>query len=129
MSEASSAWWHRFAQEPVCSAGVSSFQEHEVDQPAVLVNCTEHVLLSAGDLEVRLIDSQGSRAIALISPHALPRARAHSDAPSAGWVYFHASLLDHLGQVLVGDPVLAIPAQTDQDDLDREATALRHEPC
>lgn len=38
---------HGFAQEALCRAGVAPFQEHEVDQAAVFVNCTEQVLPSA----------------------------------------------------------------------------------
>jgi hypothetical protein len=34
------------------------------------------------------------------------------------------TLLHHLGQIAVTDPVLAVPAHAQQDELDRKAAAL-----
>jgi hypothetical protein len=43
---------------------------------------------------------------------------------NSGWVHLNATFLHHLGQIPVADPVLAVPAHAQQDDLDRKAAAL-----
>ena len=45
-----------------------------------------------------------------------------------GRIYFHAALLHHLGQIAKGDPVVAVPANTRHDDLNRKTSTLEHEP-
>ena len=41
---------------------------------------------------------------------------------------FHAAFLHHLHQIPVADAVFAVPADTEQDDLDGKAPALEHDP-
>jgi hypothetical protein len=41
-------------------------------------------------------------------------------------IHVHAALLHHLRQIPLGDAILAIPPNTDQDDLHRKAAALEH---
>ena len=41
-------------------------------------------------------------------------------AEQAGWIHFHGARLHHLCQIPVADPILAVSADTQQDDLDRE---------
>jgi hypothetical protein len=47
-------------------------------------------------------------------------------AKDRGWVNLDTTLLHHFGQITVADPVLAIPAHTQQDDLDQKAAALEN---
>ena len=41
-----------------------------------------------------------------------------------GWVDADTAFGHHLGQIAIADPVLAVPAHAQKDDLNREATAL-----
>jgi len=43
-------------------------------------------------------------------------------------IHFHAALLDPFGQIAIADPVLAILANAKQDDLNRKAPTLEHNP-
>jgi hypothetical protein len=54
------------------------------------------------------------------------QALAHSVEPSGNgtWVDLDASFLHHLSQITIADPVLAVPAHAQQNDLDRKAAAL-----
>jgi hypothetical protein len=52
------------------------------------------------------------------------RGIALNPAKDGGWVGLDTTLLHHLGQILVADAVLAVPADAQQDDLDRKAAAL-----
>ena len=67
----------------------------------------------------------------LVSPHALLKLRRMSMNPAHDprWVRLHASLLHPFGWVREGDPVLARPQKTDEDDPGREARRLEHELC
>jgi hypothetical protein len=40
------------------------------------------------------------------------------------WVDLDATFLHHLSQITVADAILAVPAHTQQDDLNRKATVL-----
>jgi response regulator RpfG family c-di-GMP phosphodiesterase len=40
------------------------------------------------------------------------------------WVNGDTAFLHHLGEIAVTDPILAVPAHAQQDDLDRKAAAL-----
>jgi hypothetical protein len=40
------------------------------------------------------------------------------------WVDIDAALLHYFGQIAIADPVFAIPAETQQDDLNGKAAAL-----
>ncbi len=44
------------------------------------------------------------------------------------WVHFHAALQHHLHKIAIADPVLAVPANTHQDDLNGKAPTLEHHP-
>ena len=46
-----------FAEETVCCTCVSTLQEHEVDQHAMLVDSSEQILPSAAHLDVGLVDA------------------------------------------------------------------------
>jgi hypothetical protein len=41
-----------------------------------------------------------------------------------GWVNGDTTFLHHLGEIAIADPILAVPAHAEKDDLDRKATAL-----
>lgn len=41
-----------------------------------------------------------------------------------GWIHFYAALLHHLRQIAIGDPILAVLAKTNQNDLVRKTLAL-----
>lgn len=45
-----------------------------------------------------------------------------------GWIHFCAALLHYLRQIAVADPILAVLANTNQNDLDRKTTTLEHNP-
>jgi hypothetical protein len=44
-------------------------------------------------------------------------------------IHLYAALLHHLDQIPVADPVLAVPANAEQDDRDWKTTTLEHDPC
>jgi hypothetical protein len=48
-------------------------------------------------------------------------------AHDRGRICLHSALLHHLRQIAVGDPVLAVPSNTHQDDLNRKTPTLEHE--
>ncbi len=48
-------------------------------------------------------------------------------AHDRGWIHLHPAFLHHLSQVPVGDPILAVPTNANQDDRDWEPTTLEHE--
>ena len=45
-------------------------------------------------------------------------------AKDGGWVDLNTTLLHHLDQITVADPVFAVPAHAQQDNLNQKATAL-----
>ena len=45
-------------------------------------------------------------------------------AKEGGWVDFDTTLLHHFGQVAIADAILAVPANAQQDNLDREPAAF-----
>jgi hypothetical protein len=45
-------------------------------------------------------------------------------AEDGGWVDLDTALLHHLGQITIADAVLAVPADAQQEDLDRATTAF-----
>ena len=117
------------AQKAMCGAAVSPVRQHEVDQPAMFVDSPEQILPSSTCLHVGLIHPPGCRAMALIPIDSLlelrriPMASTHD----RGRVHLHAALLHHLGQTPIADPLFAVPANTDQDDLDQERTTRKYE--
>jgi len=114
----------------MCGPSVPAIREHEVDEHTMLIDGTEQVLPSPAHLDIGLVYAPRLRAITLISPYSLLKLGGIMMDPAhdRGWVHFHAALLHHLCQVSVRDPVLAVPPNTYQDDLDREATTPKHEP-
>jgi len=52
------------------------------------------------------------------------RGVALNPAEDRGWGNLDAPLGHHLGQIAVADPILAVPAHTQQDDLNRKAARL-----
>src|SRR5665213_1911982 len=109
-------------------AGVSPVRQHKVDQAPVLVDSPEQVLPLATNLYIRLVHSPGGRTVALISAHPLLQFRSKTMHPAhdRGRVYLYTAFLHHLRQISIADPIFAIPAYTDQDDLDRKTTTLEH---
>jgi len=110
---------------PCCSP----VRQQEVDQPAMLVDSTEQVLPLAADLHIRPVHAPRGRSVSLVSPDPLLQLRRVALDPThdRGRVYLHTALLHHLPQIAIGDPVLAVPANTHQDDLNRKTTTLEHE--
>jgi hypothetical protein len=108
----------RFAQKTIGSACVSPIQQHKVDQPAMLVNSSEQVLSAATDLHICLVHPPGGRAVALIPADPLLQFRRVTMdlAHDRRWFYLDTALLHHLRQFAIADPVLAVPANTHQDD-------------
>jgi hypothetical protein len=49
-------------------------------------------------------------------------------APDRRRVHFQTAFLHYLYKILIVDPVLAVPADTKQDDLDWKTTTLEHDP-
>ncbi len=47
-------------------------------------------------------------------------------AEEGGGIDRDTTLLHHFGQIAIADPILAVPAHAQQDDLNREAAALEH---
>jgi hypothetical protein len=62
----------------------------------------------------------------LVSAHPLLRLRAIALNPAedSAWVDLDATLLCHLGQVAIADPILTVPTHAQQDDLDWKAATL-----
>ena len=72
----------------------------------------------------------GCRTIALIRsypPLEFGRIALHP-AEQCGWTDRNAALLHHLRQISVANSVFELPADTQQDDLDRETASLEREP-
>lgn len=55
-----------FAQETIRCCCIPTIQQHEIDQLAMLIHCTEQVLPLTADADIGLIDAPGSRAISLM---------------------------------------------------------------
>src|SRR3984885_9216561 len=125
---ASGASLSALCPETIGSACVSPIQQHKVDQPAMLVNSAEQVLPAATDLHICLVHSPGGRAVTLIPSDSLLQLRciAMDPAHNRRWFYLDTALLHHLRQIPIGDPVLAVPANTHQDDINRNTTSLEH---
>jgi len=96
----------------------------------MLIDGTEQILPSPAHLDIGLVYAPRLRAITLISPYSLLKLGGIMMHPAhdRGWVHFHAALLHHLCQVSVRDPVLAVPTETNQNDLNWEPTTPEHEP-
>ena len=75
-------------------ARVTAVQQHEVDQPAMLVDGAEQVLPLSTDLKRVMLD--------------LPE--------DCRGVDLHSALLHHLCEIAICDAVLAIPPHAYQDD-------------
>jgi hypothetical protein len=107
---------------------VPTIQEHEIDQFAMLVHCSEKVLPLTTDAEIVFIDAPRSGAISLIPPHAFLKLRSIALDPTKDRqsIHVHTALLHHLGQIPVRDAILAVPANTDQNDFYRKAAPLEH---
>lgn len=90
----------RFAREAIGRTDVSSVGQHKADQPAVLVN----------------------RPVALKPTESLPEfwGVAMDSAHDHRRVYLHAAFLHHLLQIAIRNPMLAVPANTYQDDRNRK---------
>jgi hypothetical protein len=70
--------WHcrqRFSQETMGRTGVSPIHQHEVDQPAMLVDGPEQVLPVATDLHIRLVHSPRGRTVPLLPANPLLKLR------------------------------------------------------
>src|SRR3984957_11730347 len=52
---------------------------------------------------------------------------AMNPAHDRGGIHVYATFLHHLRQIPVAYPIFAVPANTHQDDIHRETTALEHE--
>ena len=71
-------WWpapHRlqdFAKETIRSCCIPTIQQHEINQLAMLVHCSEQVLPLTADADIGFIDAPGSGAISLRSVLAPP---------------------------------------------------------
>jgi len=99
------------AQEAVCRARVTAVQQHEVDQPAMLVDGAEQVLPLSTDLDIGFVHSPGVRTVALIPADALfalRRVTLHPPEDCRG-VDLNSALLHHLREIAICDAVLAIP--------------------
>src|SRR5258708_30059280 len=109
--------------------GVSPIHQHEVDQPAMLVNGPEQVLPVATDLHIRLVHSPRGRTVPLVPADPLLKLRrvAMNPAHDRGRIHVYAAFLHHLRQIPVAYPIFAVPANTHQDDIHVETTALEHE--
>ena len=104
--------------------------QHEVDQAAMLVNSAKQVLPLASDLHLRLVHAPAGPSIALIPPRPLlqltrvPRHPAHDRRR----ICFHATLLHHLHEMPIADAVLAVPANTKQEDRNGDSPTLKPVP-
>ncbi len=78
----------------------------------------------------RSLAAPAARSIALIPAHPLLQCRRKPMHPSHHRlrVYFHATLLHHLHRIPIPDAVLAVPADTKQNDLNGKAPTLEHDP-
>ena len=96
----------------------------------MLIDSTEQVLPPPAHLDIGLVYAPGLRAMTLKRAYSLLKLGGimMDSAHDRGRVHFHVALLHHLCQVSVQDPVLTVPTNTDQDDLDWEATTPKHEP-
>jgi len=56
----------RFSEETMGRTGVSPIHQHEVDQPAMLVDGPEQILPVATDLRIRHVHSPRGRAVPLV---------------------------------------------------------------
>jgi hypothetical protein len=92
----------------------------------MLVDRTEKILPASADPHVSFIDAPGARPTPLIPVNSLLDLRgvALDPAKDRGRVDRDASLLHHLSQVTVADPVLAVPPDAQQDNLDWKAATL-----
>jgi len=106
----------------------SADHPHEIGQPAMLIDSPEQVLPATSDLHVCLIHLPGGRVVALVPPDSFPKLRSIALDPKKKrrGVNVYAMLLHHFCQIPIADPVLAVPADTKQNDLDRETAALEY---
>ena len=113
----------------MCGPSIPAIREHEVYEHTMLIDGTEQVLPPPAHLDIGLVYAPGLRALTLKSPYSLLKLGGITMDPAhdRGRGHFHAPLLHHLGQVSVRDSVLAVPTNTDQDDLDWEATTPKHD--
>ena len=106
------------------------FHPHAVDQPAMLVDSPKQVLPLAANFHVRLVHAPRGRPVALIPADSLSQFRRVAMDPThdRGRIYLHPALPHPLQQIAIGDPGLAVPANTHQDDLNRKTTTFEQEP-
>src|SRR3984957_15327021 len=91
--------------------GVSPVHQHEVDQPAMLVNGPEQALPVATDLHIRLVHSPRGRTVPLVPADPLLKLRRVAmPAHERGRIHVYAAFLHHLRQIPVAYPIFAVPA-------------------
>ena len=95
----------------------------------MLIDSTEQVFPLATNLYIGLVHPPGGRAITLVPADPLLELRCVTVDPAhdRGRIYLEATFLHHLHQIAVGDPVLAVPAYADQNDLHRKRRRLNTE--
>ena len=98
-------------------------REQEVDGFALLVDGAVQVFPDALDLDVRLIHSPAGTDRALVFPGHLLDERQETNRPPIDrrMVDRHAALFHHFFQVPVAQRVCYVPANADQDHIDRKA--------
>lgn len=117
---------HGLAQEAIGRAGVPAIQQHEVDQPPVLVDGTEQVLPLAADPRIGLVYPLRSRARLLVRSDTLldlGRIALHPTKEGKG-IDRNAALGHHFSQITITDAIFAISAHAQQDNLNWKAAAL-----
>jgi hypothetical protein len=96
----------------------------------MLIDSSEQVLPLFSDLHVDLVYSPLSDPIILIPTNPLLEFRriAMNLPHDCGWLHFNATLLNHLCQIAIRCPILAVPANKNQNDLNRKTATLEHDP-
>jgi hypothetical protein len=96
----------------------------------MFIDSTEQILPLASDLYVRPVHAPGGCPIALIPSGPLLQLRRVAMDPAHDRQRGHldTAFLHHLHEIPIADAVLAVPANTKQDDLNGEAPTLEHDP-
>jgi hypothetical protein len=118
----------RFSQETMGCPSIATVCQHEINQAAMLVEGSKQVLPPAANFHIRLVHAPGGGSIALVLAHSFLQLRRITMHPAhkRRRAYFHAALLHYLHEIPIADAVLAIPANTKQDDLNGKAPTLEH---
>lgn len=114
---------HGLVEEALRRSHVALCRQQEIDGLALLVDGAVEVFPDALDLDVRLVHAPAVTNRALVFARHFLDQRQEADRPSVDrrMVDRHAALLHHLLEVPVAQRISRVPADADQDHVDRKA--------